>query len=237
MQSVFITGTDTGVGKTALTAALLASARGGGADAVAMKPVQTGVRSGPALVGDLRRIAAAAGWRPAARDLHFLCPYRFPSPCSPHRAAALAGASISIPKIVSDFQKLNSRHDRVYVEGAGGVWVPVGDRETMLDLMVELGLPVLVAARPGLGTLNHTLLTCEALRARRLTVAGVVLVHSTDAAWTPLMRDNLSTLRAFGVPVLGRLPFMPDWPRRPPAAIQAVLRHPALRWLSDSEGL
>lgn len=233
MRSFFITGTDTGAGKTALTSTLLAAARAAGIDAVPMKPVQTGVRRNGGLAGDIRVAIRAAAWRPAPDETHLLCPYRFVPACSPHLAAARAGETLCLDRIVRAMRTLLQSHDSVLVEGAGGVSVPIGGRRTMLDLMAAMGLPVLVAARPGLGTLNHTMLTCAALRKQGLDVAGVVMVQSGPGRWMPLMRDNLATLRRFGIPVLGRLPFMPGFARTPRAAVQKVLRDPAVAWTAS----
>ena len=227
-----MTGTDTGAGKTALTAILVAGARAAGLDAVPMKPVQTGVppRRGPA--GDLRVVARAAGWRPGPGETDLVSPFRFRPACSPHRASALAGRAIGFGTVLRAFRSLRARHEAVIVEGAGGVLAPVAGRRTMLDLMEALRLPVLVAARPGLGTLNHTMLTCGAIRARGLDVAGVVLVQSEPGRWSPLMEDNRRTLLRFGVPVLGRLPHMPAFARDPRAACLRVLARPATRWIA-----
>lgn len=232
MRSFFITGTDTGVGKTALTATLLAAARAAGIDAAPMKPVQTGVRLTGRLAGDLRVASHAAAWRPSPGETHLLCPYRFAPTCSPHLAAAKAGVTLRLSHIVRAMRALQESYDSVIVEGAGGVSVPIGGRRTMLDLIAALELPVLVAARPGLGTLNHTMLTCAALREHGAEVAGVVMVQSRPGRWTPLMRDNMATLRRFGIPILGRLPFMPGFARTPRAAVRKVLRHPAVAWMA-----
>lgn len=230
MRSFFITGTDTGAGKTALTSVLLAAARSAGIDAVPMKPVQTGVRLTRRLAGDIDIVCRAAAWHPASGETHLLCPYRFAPACSPHLAAAEAGETIRMDRIARAMRKLLKSHDAVLVEGAGGVSVPIGGRRTLLDMMAALGLPVVVAARAGLGTLNHTMLTCAALRTRGVELAGVVLVQSGRGPWTRIMKDNLETLRRFGIPVLGRLPFMPGFARTPRPAVQRVLKNPAVAW-------
>ncbi len=233
MRSFFITGTDTGVGKTALTSVLLAAAREAGIDAVPMKPVQTGVRRAMAARagGDMAVAIRAASWQPRPGEVPLLGPYRYPRACSPHLAASLAGRPLRVQRIVRSHRELAGRHDAVLVEGAGGALVPLAGRQTMLDLMASLGLPILVAARPGLGTLNHAMLTCGAIRARGLEIAGVVLVQAARGRWTALMQDNLETLRRFGVPVLGRLPHMPGFALDPRAACLRALRRPETRWI------
>ncbi|OQW94700.1 MAG: dethiobiotin synthase [Verrucomicrobia bacterium A1] len=233
MRSFFITGTDTGVGKTALTATLLAAARKAGIDAIPMKPIQTGVRRIAGLAGDIDVVARAASWHPVPGETQLLCPYRFAPACSPHLAAVRAGEAIRMDRLEGSLRKLLQFHDSVLVEGAGGVSVPIGGRRTMLDLMAAMGLPVLVAARAGLGTLNHTMLTCAAVRKRGVELAGVVMVQSGRGPWTPLMQDNLETLRRFGIPVLGRLPFMPGFARAPRPAVQRVLQDPAVAWTAS----
>lgn len=214
MKSFFITGTDTGVGKTVLSATLLATARAQGTDAVYMKPVQTGCRrQGSQLVApDLDFCLRAAGLHPSKAEHASMCPYRFVPACSPRLAATRARRPIRIDRITAHFQKLQTAHDAVIVEGAGGVLVPLGPRTTMLDLMKALALPVVVAARPGLGTINHTLLTLRELQRARLTVLGVFFVHTTPDRNPAIERDNERAIaRATDVPILGRVPFSKGW--------------------------
>jgi len=233
-RGLFITGTDTGVGKTVATAALLALLRARGVDAVPMKPVQTGCRRarGGWRAPDLERVLRLAGLRPPAAEQAWMCPYRFGPACSPHLAARLARRPIQLRRIRAGFRQLSRRRDAVLVEGAGGVLVPLGGRRTMLDLMAALGLPVVLVARPGLGTLNHTLLSLAALRAARLRVAGVLLVDTAPRAWGRLERDNAATLARLGrVPVLGRLPFLAGLDGAgAPAAFRAAVTRLAAAW-------
>ncbi len=213
MKSVFITGTDTGVGKTILAAALLSAARRRGADAVPMKPIQTGcIPRGDRLAApDLDRCLELTGLAPAPEELEWMCPYRFEPACSPHLAASMARTTISIDTIVECFMKLGGKHRAVAVEGAGGVFVPVSGRHTMLDVMKALNLPILLVARPGLGTLNHTLLSLHALRQAELSVEGVVLVESRAGSWGLIEEDNLRTLaKAASVPIVARFPYLVD---------------------------
>jgi dethiobiotin synthase len=152
---IFVTGTDTGVGKTLVCAVLMS-----GLEAVYWKPVQSGEP------GDTEWVQRATGL-PAGRFAPEA--YRFPLPRSPHEAAAREGVRIEL----GAFSPPPAA--RLIAEGAGGVLVPLNDRHLMVDLMVQLGLPVLLVARSGLGTLNHTLLSLEALRGRGLQVLGVVV--------------------------------------------------------------
>lgn len=235
MRSVFIAGTDTGVGKTTVAAALLAAARRAGVDAVPMKPVQTGcVPRGRRLIApDLRLCLAAAGLRLGAREQEKLCPYRFRPACSPHLAARLARTPIRLPRLCACLEALRRGHDAVIVEGAGGVLVPIGRGRTMADLMRAFGLPVVLVARAGLGTLNHTFLSLEALRARGLPVAGVVLVQAAaDRGDRRIIADNRRTLARVGkVRILAEFPFRPS-AHASPAALARAFARPARRLLA-----
>jgi dethiobiotin synthetase len=194
-----VAGTDTGVGKTVVTAALAAQARAAGARVAVVKPVQTGV--GPDEPGDLEEVRRLSG----VEDLHELA--RLPDPLAPATAARRAGADLPpIDEVARRIGRLADR-DLVLVEGAGGLLVELDlEGGTLADLAAELRASVLVVARPGLGTLNASALTCEALRHRGLHCLGVVV-----GAW-PAVPDlaaecNLGDLPKYtGVPVLGRLP-------------------------------
>lgn len=181
MRGVFVTGTDTGVGKTLVSAWL---ARGWRAEY--WKPIQTGIAEG--LDADTVARLAGVPVHPGRWLLR--------APLSPHLAARHEGVAITLDDFV-----LPRTARPLVVEGAGGVLVPLDESgTTMAALMARLGLPVVVVARGGLGTINHTLLTLEALRGRGLEPAGVVLNG-------PLGEGNLSAIETFGrVPVLGALP-------------------------------
>ena len=210
MNSVFITGTDTGVGKTVVAASLLAAARARGINAAPMKPVQTGcVRRGRRLLApDLEFCLSAADLNPAPQERLWMCPYRFMMASSPHLAAAHAGAHIQKETIRTHFRKILKIFDTAIVEGAGGVLAPINEKNTMLDIMKALRLPVLLVARAGLGTINHTLLSLAELRRAKLTIIGIVLVQSTPGKSGVIEKDNVRTIEKLGgVPVLARLPF------------------------------
>lgn len=201
----FVTGTDTDVGKTTLAATLALGLRATGRTVAPMKPVQTGCTDGEA--PDLRFVLNAL-YQPLRREM---LPYAFDPPCSPHLAAALAGQTIDLGVIRDAFAALRSSHDAVVVEGAGGVLVPLNSEATILDLMEDLALPVVLATRPNLGTLNHTLLTLQAIRGRGLDVAGFVTIDARPTDWTFIEEDNLKTLIQRGeCPHLAHIPFIPD---------------------------
>lgn len=248
-QGIFITGTDTGVGKTLVSAALLSVLRSRGVDAVPMKPLQTGAKQ----VGqkwcspDLDFCLVRAGLQPDPSEYIRMAPYCFAKACSPHLAVALdgrpavagrpvvTGRRISFRRINACLRALQTRHAIVIVEGAGGVCVPIRGRHTMLDLMVALELPVVLVARPGLGTINHTLLTLHGLRLAQVRVLGVVFNATVPGCPDYIARDNIKTIARLGnVRVLGRLPFIPDVARQSAAkfnrAVAACLP-PAADWL------
>ena len=212
MRGLFVTATDTGVGKTEVACALLANARARGLDAVGMKPAQSGV--GPGEPSDAARLLAACG---GAEPLAAICPYTFAAPLAPAVAARVEGREISFARILDAARALAARHEAVLVEGAGGLLVPLTDRETYAELASALGLPVLVVARAGLGTVNHTALTVEALRRRGLAVAGIVL-NRTAPEDDPSVPHNAGEIaRLTGVAPAALLPFVADIEARGPA--------------------
>jgi len=127
-----------------------------------------------------------------------MAPYCFKPACSPHLAAKLAGTRISLKRIEIAYRRLSRKYDGIIVEGAGGVLVPLNAKETMLDLMVRLQLPVLLVARPGLGTINHTLLSLRVLAEAKLKVLGVVLNQTSPGRWGQIEEDNRRTIERMG---------------------------------------
>jgi dethiobiotin synthase len=212
IRGVFVTGTDTGVGKTWIAGGLVRRLRAAGVDAVPMKPVQTGARldgTGRLAAPDLDEVLAAAGLAIAEglEDDH--APYLFEPACSPHLAARLAGRIIELERIEAAAARLCAHHAAVVVEGAGGVLVPLGPASTMLDLAARLALPAVVVARAGVGTLNHVLLTLDALRRAGVAIAGVVLneAGTGDRAPAWIRDDNARAVEERGaVRVLARIP-------------------------------
>lgn len=200
MKGIFVTGTDTGVGKTVVAAGLLCALREAGINAVPMKPVQTGCSGRGRLMRapDLDLCLRVAGLEVPEQEYAMMATYRFCPACSPHLAAVKARRQILVAKIKAAAEGLLARYDQLVVEGAGGVMVPIGGGLTMLDVMKALGLPVVVVARPGLGTLNHTLLTLEAVRRQGLSVLGVVLNQSEPGRMGWIERDNVRTLEKLG---------------------------------------
>jgi len=137
--------------------------------------------------------------------------YRFAPACSPHLAAKLAGEQIEIPAISRDLDSLASGHQGLVVEGAGGVLVPINEHQTMLDLMVELSLPVVLVARGSLGTINHSLLSLRALKDAGLDVLGIIFCDATPCEDDFIRRDNPETIARFaGINILGNIPCCRD---------------------------
>jgi dethiobiotin synthetase len=200
-RGFFVSGTDTGVGKTVVACALLRALRSRGLDVGAMKPVETGVGAeGPLDALALRSAAAAR------ETLEAICPQTFAIPAAPTVAAASEGRSVEMEAIRAAFASLRKEHDWLVVEGAGGLLVPAARGITMADLCREFELPLLIAARAALGTINHTLLTLEAAEARSLPLAGVVISHSGGPLSAP-DQANLEALReALGSALVGEIP-------------------------------
>jgi dethiobiotin synthetase len=200
VRGLFVTGTDTGVGKTLVARALVRGLRERGVDVGVMKPVETGV--GAAGPEDALALRAAAG---TSDPLDLVCPFALALPAAPTVAAAAEGRSVELATIAHAFAKLASRHECMVVEGAGGLLVPLAKGAHMADLARELGLPLLVVARAALGTINHTPLTLEAARTRALRVAGVVISHSSGPL-SPADAANLQALReALGGMLVGEI--------------------------------
>ncbi|HLA38753.1 MAG TPA: dethiobiotin synthase [Candidatus Glassbacteria bacterium] len=212
LKGYFITGTDTGVGKTMVAVALVCLLNRRGVRAAPVKPVQTGVPPGGR--GDLEVCLEAAGLSPGPEELALLNPYRFLLAASPHLAAEREGVAIDPAWIVECCRKLAQSWQALVVEGAGGLLAPLTREYSTLDLAVELGLPLVVVTRPGLGTLNHTLLTLCAARATRLKIACVVFNRTEAEAGLSedgrlIERDNVEMIRNLGgVEVAGPLPFI-----------------------------
>ncbi|MFH1071515.1 MAG: dethiobiotin synthase [Candidatus Glassbacteria bacterium] len=214
LKGYFITGTDTGVGKTTVAAALTRLLNERGVRAAPVKPVQTGVRPGEP--GDLEVCLTAAELAPTAEELSLMNPYRFRLPASPHLAAEREGAAVDPGRIVGCCRKLIENWDALLVEGSGGLLVPLTRNYSTLDLAAELGLPLVVVARPGLGTLNHTLLTLAAARDAGLETACVVFNRTEPEDGLTeedrlIERDNVEVIKRLGkVAVAGPLAYVED---------------------------
>jgi dethiobiotin synthetase len=190
VKALFVTGTDTGCGKTSVGVALALAARAAGLAVRVLKPVETGCEAG--VPADALALARAAG---DARPVDEICPVRLALPAAPLVAARAEGVEIELASLVSAYERTSSRADLVLVEGAGGLRVPIAPGVEMGDLARALDTPLLVVARAALGTINHTLLTLQAAAAQNLPVAGVVISH-TQPGLSRADRANLDQLLA-----------------------------------------
>ena len=168
------------------------------------------MRDGSLRSPDLEFCLRMAELEPDPEELQDMAPLIYEPACSPHLAAAKTGREISLDRILEAFHSLLRRHERVVVEGAGGLLVPLAGNKTMIDLMGMMGLPVILAARPGLGAINHTLLSISELERSNLTLHGIIFCETTGAGWGEIEQNNLETIARIGKNrVLGRIPFMP----------------------------
>lgn len=194
-RGVFVTATDTGAGKTAVTAGIAALLRGRGVDVGVFKPVSSGGTA------DARLLSKAAGVTDA---LELVNPVRLEAPLSPNVAAELEGRQIPLEPIDDAYSRLKRLHDIVLVEGVGGLLVPIREDFLVADLARRLDLPLLVVARAALGTINHTMLTLEAADRRNQEVIGVVYNTSGPgdpraARTSPEVISRLSGVRSLGI--------------------------------------
>lgn len=219
--SVFVTGTGTEVGKSVVAAAIARALAEEGKRVAVFKPALTGLDDeGEPDHALLRR---AAGSRQSDEEI---APYRYGPPMSPHLAAERAGEEISRERLLGSARAAADGADALVCEGVGGLLVPLSPRYLVRDLAVDLALPLIVAAPPGLGTINHTLLTLESARAAELDVAAVVLTPWPEEP-TAIEDSNRATIAALGQVVVETLPRLDlcspsSWPRlasspRPPA--------------------
>ena len=197
MRGLFVTGTDTGVGKSVLAAAICAGLAARGRRVAAFKPVVTGLDDPPGeWPPDHELLAGVTGQEPEA-----VAPWLFGPPASPHLAAELDGMTLEPGELLAAARRAGAWADALVCEGVGGLMVPITPGYLVRDLAVDLRMPVVVAARPGLGTINHTLLTLEAARAAGLTPVAVVMTPWPDSP-TRLEESNRETVEQLGgVPV------------------------------------
>ena len=190
MRELFIAATDTGVGKTSIGCAILRHARSRGLTVAASKPLESGFDTDEHDQSDVGRLSRAAGKDCAST-------YRFTKPLAPGVAAQQQGTSISPGRIVEDITALRGTVDLLVVEGAGGLFVPVTSNLLIIDLIRMLAMPVLLVCRAGLGTINHTLLSIEALRARDIEIAHIVL-NATDDFDPTFAKSNAAEIAHHG---------------------------------------
>ncbi len=227
LRGLFVTGTGTGVGKSVLAASICAALAARGEKVAAFKPVITGLDETGGewpLDDELLADAASAGQKPED-----VAPHRFGPAVSPHLAAELAGDQIEPLALAREARERAQTADAFVCEGIGGLMVPLAAGFMVRDFAVELDLPVVVAAAPGLGTINHTLLTIEAARAAGLTVAAVVLTPwPSDPG--DIERSNKDTIATLGDVAVHELP-----ETKPDALAEAGADLPIDEWLEQAE--
>lgn len=207
-HGIFITATDTGVGKTVVTAALAVALRKHGYAVGVMKPIETGVRSSADAWSDAARLRVAARSSDALTEIR---PYAFRRPLAPLDAARLEKRTVTLPTIMRAFRTLQSRHEVLLMEGVGGVYVPITSSLDVSDLIYRMKLPAIVVGRVSLGGINHALLTLRALRRQNISVLALVLNRTLPAQTATARAQERSTLcmlrQLAGVPVIGPLPY------------------------------
>ncbi len=208
MNGIFITGTDTGIGKTLVGCGIAAALTAQGKKVGVLKPAETGCQTqrGELYPDDAVRLAKFAK---TTLPLDTICPYRFPLPVAPSVAAKDAGIHIRPGRITDSYRLINNQHDTTIVEGAGGLLVPLLDRYSFADLAHDLNIPILVVIGSKLGALNHALLTFDCIRTRGLPLAGYILNHPSDAS-DAAIRTNAATLADLtDARCLGIIPYVP----------------------------
>jgi dethiobiotin synthetase len=205
-KGFFITGTDTGVGKTFVTAGIAAVLKEKGIDVGVMKPVETGCpeNNGKLEPQDAIFLKNAAG---VNDSIDLINPYRFKAPLAPSIASRLEDKNIGLNKIKECYDKLASLHRVMLVEGAGGLLTPLNDTETAADLVKLLNLPLIVIAASRLGAINHTLLTVKHAQSIGIEVNGIILNYPAFSADETLSTNQTEIKRLTNIPIFGELPF------------------------------
>ena len=232
-HGIFITGTDTGVGKTLVTAALALHLKKRGLTVGVMKPIETGVSTGREARSDAARLRSIIE---SEETTGAICPYSFELPVAPLTAAQMSGHSINPRTIGKIYRLLSGRYECMVVEGVGGVQVPITHSDNVISLIKHLRLPVVVVGRSGLGGINHALLTVEALRRQKIRMIALVLnrTHPVRSALARVQeRSTLEILRKqSGIPVIGPLPYEPGLPSRFRPAVLHLARSAVLKKLA-----
>jgi len=208
LSGFFITGTDTEVGKTLVSGALILKLRAQGKQTIGFKPVVAGTyqsTDGKLLNEDLETLRIASQLAP---DQVNLSPYILDMPVAPHLAAANKGIVLQLSTIMQSLHETQKHSDCLIIEGAGGLLIPLNDHENLGDLVQQIGLPVILVVGMKLGCINHALLTQEAIKARGLKIAGWIANSLSSEMF--LLKENIDTLQAkIDAPFLGLIPVLP----------------------------
>ncbi|WCK55276.1 dethiobiotin synthase [Aneurinibacillus sp. Ricciae_BoGa-3] len=211
MSGFFVTATDTEVGKTMVAGGLAGVLRRRNHDMGVFKPIQSGhLSTNPE--GDAARLKLLSG---VEDQPELICPYSIEEPIAPLLALRRTGQRVYLRDLVDKYESIKEHHQMLIVEGAGGIAVPYTEDGFVVDLASLLKLPLIIVARPNLGTVNHTLLTIEYARQRGLTIAGVILsgVGKTEIGIPERTNADLITQYS-GIPVLGSIPWLGEQPTR-----------------------
>lgn len=220
-KGFFVTGTDTGVGKTIITAALIKAAHLLGFKACGMKPIETGckreefkVKSSKLKVKDMlipsdgTFLGEITG---TGESIDLITPIRFENPLAPLPASEIENMPIDLDKIKTAYKELSNKYDVIIVEGIGGLLVPIKRGHFVIDLAKDFGLPIIVVSKPGLGTINHTMLTVNYAIKEGLDVAGIIINHTRPPERTLAENTNPEIIRRLSpVPVIGIFPYLKD---------------------------
>lgn len=211
MSGLFITATDTDVGKTVITGVIAAALKARGLQVGVMKPLASGGimnQDGKLVAEDATFLMQAAGLEESERlAVNPLC---LGPALTPAVAAAISGVEVDMSAITDSYHALKKRYDPVLVEGVGGITAPLWQDYLLVDFMVELGLPVIIVTRPNLGTINHTVLTVEYARSRGLQVAGIIINGWNEDEVGILENSNAEYMVGLtGVPIIGKFPYSP----------------------------
>lgn len=223
-QGLFVTGTDTEVGKTLVSGALILKLRQQGRSALGFKPVVAGTyqdQNGEILNEDLETLRIAANLKPGQLEL---CPYVLDRPAAPHLVAGSQGIKIESSRIMAALRELQNQSDVLVVEGAGGFLIPLNDDLNLGDIAQNMNFPVILVVGMKLGCLNHALLTLEAIQSRNLKITG--WIANTLTTEMPLLTENIQSLQSrIEAPFLGLIPTLPTELQKPlnsPYSIEAL---------------
>jgi dethiobiotin synthetase len=234
-RGLFITGTDTGVGKTVVVGSLALALKQKGLNVAVMKPIESGLHPSHQETSDAERLRALIM---PTQSLESISLYRLTSPLAPLAAARIDGVTIDFSPITSAYQELSKHHDLILVEGVGGVMAPISPENTVRDLIRVLGLPSLLIGRTGLGGINHILLALEALHTHNIRVVGILFNHSDrEPDSGPQILQHLSTMELVrelrDVPVFGPLKFekecQHDWVK----GVKLLHKHTSIQTLAS----
>jgi len=214
-KGFFVTGTDTGVGKTIITGALIKAAHILGFKACGMKPIETGCKRKENRDGNDSLIPADGTFLRETtgtdESIDLITPIRFENPLAPLPASEIEDKPIDLAKIKTAYKELSNRYDVIIVEGIGGLLVPIKIGHLVIDLAKDFGLPIIVVSKPGLGTINHTMLTVNCAINNGLDVAGIIINYTRTSEGTLAENTNPEIIRRLSpVPVIGIFPYLKD---------------------------